>query len=169
MSYSTILAVYPGEKIEALDDLKNSHGSAAFVWDQLCQKYFPTVHWMAGIERVWKLWDNAKVPEHQRAVLGMTFDMVYIPRKDYARAAKDIQLFVTDFPAPDRVNHWPHIASLLKSGHDHPGFAIYQTSLGDNPYQGPWNEEAEEYGPPDWEKLWSLYDDLDDHKSEAQS
>ncbi len=39
MSYTTVKAIWPGEKHEDLEELRNSHGSAPVIWGALSEKY----------------------------------------------------------------------------------------------------------------------------------
>ena len=163
MSYSTLLALYPGEKFEEIRELRNGWGSAPIVWDSLCKKYLNGARWMIDREAggLWNLWTDDRIPVHLRAVLLMTFDRAYIAKKDYARAAADIEKFLEDFPEDNRVNHWPEIAALLKSDPEYPAFGIHCTSVSENPFQGPWDEETEEYGPTRWESCFNIYEALE--------
>lgn len=164
MSYTTIKAIWPGEKHEDLQELKNSHGSAPVIWAALCEKYYGTKNYMMPgiLDRLWPRWKNLSIPEHHRSVLMMTYDRAYVVKKDYARAAKDIRNFLTEFLLDrDYINHWPTIAKLYESDPDIPAIGLYCTSLSEDPFEGPWNEEKEEYEQPDWSKCYDLYAELD--------
>lgn len=168
MSYTTIKAIWPGEKHEDLQELRNSHGSAPVIWDAMCQKYLGTEPFMyfSVTDKLWPLWKDMSIPEHQRAVLFMTYDQVYVSKKDYARAAADIRKFLQDFPqSSERVNHWPAIAALFESDPDIPAIGLHCTSVSEDPFQGPWNEETEEYDQPDWSACNDIYADLDGLKA----
>lgn len=165
MSYSTLLAIYPGEKVEDIEELRNSHGSAPIVWDAMCQRYEGSEPFRCmfdgSLNRLWPRWSDQSIPEHHRAVLMMTYDHSWVAKANYARAAADIEAWLRDFHIDAKyVNHWPHVAALLKSDPPYPGFAIYQTSVSDNPWHGPWDDEKEAYGPPPWEETSEIYADL---------
>jgi len=165
MSYTTIIHVFPGEKIECGDELRNSHGSAPVIWDLLCQKYLgiEPMHWMSGnMERLWKLWKDTSIPVHHRALLMMTFDRAYVLKANYARAAADIRKFFTEFQYnPEYVNHWPQISTLFESNPDVPAIGFWHTSVSDNPFHGSWNEDKEAYDSPDWDECYEIYSELD--------
>lgn len=167
MSSTTIKAIYPGERVEDIEVLRNSWGSAPHVWDALFKRYVPPKHeydsWMMDCDgRLWKLWDREDIPRHQRAVLGLTFDKAYVLKKDYTQAAADIRQFLEDFPVASRhANHWPHIVALFESDPAFPAIGFRWTSVSEDTFQGPWNEEKEDHDPLDWSKCWSLYDEFD--------
>lgn len=167
MSSTIIKAIYPGERVEDIEELRNSWGSAPHVWDALFKRYVPQKHeydsWMTDRDgRLWKLWEREDVPRHQRAVLGMTFDRAYVLKKDYGRAAADIRQFLEDFPvASGHANHWPHIVALFESDPAFPAIGFQWTTVSDDTFQGAWNDEKEGYDPLDWSKCWSLYDEFD--------
>lgn len=161
MSYTTIKAIWPGERVESVGELHNAWGSAPFIWDAICKRYLGG-NWISNSEKLWPLWEDQKLPLHQRAVLAMTYDRMYLVRADYARASADIRRFLEDFTgAVDRANHWPAIAELLESNPDYPAIGFHMTSVADDPWRGPYDEEIDEYEPIDWSKAWSLYEYLD--------
>jgi hypothetical protein len=168
MSSTTIKAIYPGERHEDIEVLRNSWGTAPIVWDAMFKAYVPSKHeydsWLMDRDgRLWAMYDRQDIPLNHRVVLALTFDRAYVLKKDYARAAADLRKFFADFPlAEDRgVNHWPHIIALFESDPAHPAIGFYWTSVSEDPFEGPWNEEREEHDQPDWAKCWSLYDEVD--------
>lgn len=169
MSYTTVIALWPGEKNEDFEKLGNSHGSAPPVWNSMCKKYYGTedhAYMFNGtLNRLWPRWKDLSIPEHQRAVLMMTFDRAYVSKKYYARAVKDIDLFFKDFPPnPEYVNHWPRLREIYESDPDIPAIGLHCTSVSENPFDGEWNEEKEEYDQPDWEECYDIYIELDNLK-----
>ncbi len=165
MSYTTIKSVWPGEKHEDLKELRNSHGSAPVVWDAMCQKYLGTKEfgYFTAIDDLWPKYKDESIPIHQRAVLMMTYDKIYVSKKDYKRAASDILRFLGDFPVKkEYVNHWPEIAKLFDSDPDIPAIGFRHTSVSEDLFQGEWDEEKEEYDQPDWEEFYDLYSELED-------
>jgi hypothetical protein len=164
MSFTTVKAIWPGEKVEDLEELRNSHGSAPLIWNAFCMRYLGIESYYyasADLDRLWGKWKDLSIPESFRAVLMMTFDHAYISKKDYQRAADDIRAFLKEFPvSSDRANHWPSIARILENA-DAPAIGFQHTSVSDDPWQGRWDEEKEEYEPPDWSKAYSIYDEID--------
>lgn len=163
MSSTTIKGVRPGEMAEDLVELRNSHGSAPVVWSQMLVTYLGTKEhaWLWDSDRLWPLNKRLDIPLHHRAVLTITYDNAVVLQKDYARAAADIRAWLVDFPVDaERINHWPEIAALFESAPDVPGIGFHMTSVTEDPFLGPWDEETEEYGLPDFSRFWSVYDHL---------
>lgn len=161
MSQTTVIAIWPGEKSGYLAELRNAYGHGPAIWSALCNKYLGG-SWIMKEKELWPLWRDERLPLHQRAVLGMTYDNVYILKADYARAAADIRKFLADFPTMEgRVNHWPEIAAILESDPDCPAIAFWGTSVCDNPWRGEYNEGTDDYDPIDWSPTWSLYEHLE--------
>ena len=162
MSYSTIKAIWPGEKHENLEELHNSAGTAPVIWGALSEQYLgDRSAWLFKSDQLWPMYKRQDIPKCMRAVLMMTYDRAYVERKDYAQAAADIEEFLRIAPPPERhINHWPRLAELFRSDPDIPAIGLYCTSVGEDPFEGEWNEEKEEHDPPDWTRCWSVYDDV---------
>lgn len=163
MSHSTIIHVFPNEKIECGQEFSNSWGAAPVVWDSMCQKYLGAapLRYLYGLDKLWPLWEDKNIPLHHRSVLMMTFDHAYVSKKNYQQAASDIRAFLKDFPQnPEHVNHWPAIAEYFDSNPDIPAIGFWHTSVSENPFNGRWNEEKEEYDSPDWVELTDIYEAL---------
>jgi hypothetical protein len=162
MSYTTIKAIWPGEKHEDRGELRNAWGGAPLVWNALSARYLGSPHgWLMGNgKNLWALAGQSEIPEFVRRVLMMTFDRAYVLKKDYAKAAADIRKFLEEFPqSNDIVNHWPHIATLFESNPDIPAIGFHHTSVSEDPFRGKFDEETEEYAPTDWSRCWSIYDE----------
>lgn len=167
MSYSTIYAVFPGEKVEVITELRNGHGAAPVVWGAICEQYFGNSSaWLFDGEKLWPLWKDDRLAPAHRAALLMTYDRAYIAKADYARAAADIRAFLADYPIPpNRVNHWPAIAELLELDPEYPAMGFDHTSCSDSQWIGPYNEETGDDDSIDWGRTWSVYDELRDHEA----
>jgi len=166
MSYTTIMALWPGEKVEHHLELNNSHGSAPVIWSRMCRKYLGADEhrymFDSTLDKLWPLWKESTISKHQRAVLMMTYSRAYILKKDYSRAAQDIRKFLSDFLVPaNNVNHWPRIAEFYESNPDIPAIGLWVTSLSENPFQGEWNEEKGDYDQIDWTQAYDLYEQID--------
>ncbi len=164
MSCTTTLAIWPGDKYECIAELRNGWGSGPVVWNELSKRYLRTgdFEYMHKLDKLWPLWHDLSIPLAYRAALMMTYDRMYVLKKDYARAAADIRKFLTDFPiGATTANHWPAIAALFESEPEYPAIALWCTSVSENLFDGPWNEETEEHGPLDWSTAYSVYGELD--------
>ena len=160
------LLKHPEGVIEEIE-LRNSHGSAPVVWDIMAQNYLglPPFGYSFQTDKLWPLWKDLSIPEHQRAVLGMTYDNAVIIKTDFARAASDLKKFLQDFPVnPEYENHWPTILEVFESNPDCDAIGFYWTSVSEDPFLGEYNEDTEEYEPMNWKNYWSMYNTLDKFK-----
>lgn len=172
MSHTTIMAVWPGEKADKLRTFQNSHGSAPVIWNALAMKYLGLGNFEYSLHarEVWPLYKRADMPRHQRAVLLMTYDNAIVMKEDYKQAAADIRAFLSDFPQNhEYANHWPEVAGLFESDPDCPAIGFHMTSVSENPFQGQWNEEIEDYDPPDWKWYWDAYAQAEITEKEIKS
>lgn len=160
MSYTTIKAVWPGEKAEDLRELRNAHGSAPVVWNEIAKRYLGLRdhEYSFRCDELWPLYKRPDMPAHQRAVLVMTYDNAIVMKANYKQAATDIRAFLADFPPREGyANHWSEIAALFDSDLECPAIGFHMTSVSEDPFQGSWNEEAEDYDMPDWSVYWDAY------------
>lgn len=166
------MAVWPGEKAEELEELRNSHGTAPVVWNAVAMRYLGLADYAYSLrtEEVWPLYKRADMPRHQRAVLLMTYDDAIVMKVDYKQAATDIRSFLSDFqPRVGYANHWPRIAELFESNPDCPAIGFWMTSVCENPFEGPWNEELERCDDPDWDRYWDAYSKVAEYTPAPQS
>ena len=160
MSTTTVKAVWPGEKVEDLEELRNSHGSAQVVWNEMAKRYLglKDYEYSRYCDELWPIYKRADMPAHHRAVLMMTYDDAIVMKANYKQAASDIREFLADFPGRDGyVSHWPRIADLFESEPECPAIGFHMTSVSEDPFQGSYNEETEEYDAPDWDRYWDTY------------
>lgn len=175
MSRTTVKGIYPGEKTTNVMELRNSHGSAPPVWEAMAERYLnvtksydhPNPGWMQLNDTLWDLWKRHNIPVEHRMVFMLTFDRAYVAKKDYARMAEAIRKFLVDFPPKEGcVNHWQALYNLFVSDPDIPGVGLYCTSVSDDPFNGEWNKEKEDYDPPDWSEIYDLCEQLDELEKE---
>jgi hypothetical protein len=175
MSYSTIMALWPGtERIEYWDEFRNSHGTATHVWDAMFNRYCQKKHeydsWLSrgNDKEFWNLANREDIPMVHRTVFALTFDGAYIAAEHFEKAANDIERFFKDFPVkPTYVNHWPAIISFLRSKPECPAVGFYWTSCGENFWKRSYFHKEEDGDidedrpkPFDWSKAWSLYEEM---------
>lgn len=174
MSCSTLQAIWPGEKHENIVEYRNSWGTAPIVWDAFCERHLKLEkHWWllrGGTvpNPLWDAWKQEDIPESHRAVLLFTLDHIYVLKKDYRRFAKDLRQFLDDtLISANHVNHWPLIAQRFEMEPDYPAMSLWCTSVVDDPWNGPYNKEKDDYDPFDWSKAYDLYGEIDSLKAEA--
>lgn len=177
MSSTIVLKVIPGVGTEELEELRNSWGSAVPVWQKMADMYCPPFDpAKEGYGRYnnwddsWPLFQRTDIPKAYRAVLGLTFDRAYVLKKNFERLSADISKFLKDFPwEPRHVNHWPRIAAICLTC-DAPAIGLRCTTVSQNTFRGPWNEETETYDPLDWSTAFEVYEDLDamDSRKDAE-
>lgn len=158
MSYTTVLAVYPGDRVEDMHELKNSWGSAPVVWDAMVKAHTNADYWSGSVLDA-MFQESPSWPEHHTVMMYMTADRAYVLREHFHEAAAHIRAFLSEFPSDSkRVNHWPEIADIFDSNPDVPAIGFYMTSVSENPFYGPWNEAIEDRDQFDWTTAFSVYD-----------
>jgi len=160
MSTTTVKAVWPGEKAEDLEELRNSHGSAPVVWNEIAKRYLGLKDYEYSLhsDEIWPLYKRADMPAHQRAVLMMTYDNALVMKANYKQAAADIRAFLADFPPrPDYANHWARIAEIFDGELGCPAVGFHMTSVSEDPFLGQYNEETDDHDQPDWAVYWDAY------------
>ena len=160
MSTTTVKSVWPGERTEDLEELRNSHGSAPVVWNEMAKRYLglKDFEYLRHGDEIWPIYKRADMPAHHRVVLMMTYDYAIVMKANYAQAATDIRAFLADSPLlQEYANHWPRIAQLFASEPECPAIGFHMTSVSDDPFQGKYNEEIDDYDAPDWEQYWDAY------------
>lgn len=119
--------------------------------------------WIFNAQKIWDIWKIPAEPAWKRAVLGMTFDGVYIESQHFQQAANDIRRFLLNYPRnPEWVNHWPALADLLEEWAKDPtikAIGFLQTSCGESVYEGVYDEDTDSH-TYEWDKTWSLYTHL---------
>ncbi|WFW62035.1 hypothetical protein NFJ76_08775 [Citrobacter freundii] len=163
MSYTTVIYVWPGERSVEMGELRNAWGSGPVIWNDMAMRYVGVSRhgYMSCIDKVWPLANQSNIPFHHRAVLAMIYDRMYVLREHYQKAAECIRLYLADFPVDETlVNHWPALAELFEINPDCPAIGLWLTSVCENPFNGEWDEDNEEYKRPDWSRYWSLFDYL---------
>jgi hypothetical protein len=157
MSYTTVKAAWPGEKVEDFEELRNGYGSAPVIWNDMYECMYSS-----KCNLLWPLYKDSEISLHQRAVLVMTYDRALVFKRDYARAAADIRAYLKDFPGKGGgVNHWPRIAEIFESDPDVPAIGFQMTSVSDDLFVGDWDEGLQGYAPVDWTPFYSVYELLD--------
>jgi hypothetical protein len=170
MSFTAVKILYPHadpyRPAKTMSELPNSWGSAPYVWEVIYRKYINDGgHFLINGDRLWPLGGNKSLPNHERAVLLMTFDNFYTLRKNFVRAAGDIRRFLEENPSPPgNVNHWPAIADIFLASakkRSVPAIGFRCTSVSEDLWNGHWNEETQSHDPVDWDRKYEVYDCID--------
>jgi hypothetical protein len=161
MSHTTILAVYPGERVEPLRELRNSWGTAEPVWQYLYKRFLHSRLQPWNHDRLWTLWNNHKVPEHYRAILLVTFDRALVRKEHFARAAADIRKADSMDEGQGNAYHWPLISDIFASNPDVPAIGLWCTSVSVNPFLGKYNADKRDHDPFDWSTAVDVYGEID--------
>jgi hypothetical protein len=156
MSHTTIKHIWPGDRAESAEELRNAWGAAPFIWAAMAERYLPGgKHWLIAASEhdsaLWRLDRDPRVPVHQRAVMVMTFDRFYIEKKDFARAAQDIRKVLIDFPNAHVTCHWPAIASIFEEDRDVPAIGFHMTSVTNDLFEPTGSRKF------NWKKTGSVY------------
>jgi hypothetical protein len=168
MSYTGIKAIWPGDRAETIRKLSNAWGFGPVVWRQMCACYLGNKNLWFDTSRhtdLWALSANPYVISCARVVLMMTYDYVYVEKKDYQRAAAHIReylkFFEDYFKNTEGSNHWWAIAEFFESKPDYPAIGFRASSVGEDLFAGPYNQDIDDHDPLDWSRTWSLYERFD--------
>jgi len=147
-----------------LAEFKNGWGMAPVVWNAIAQRHLGALPhtWAMRADEIWPLANHDDVPLAARAVLKMTFDTCFIRTADVRRAIDDIAIFLHAYQEvidPAGVNHWPAYANVLVTQWvpQPPAFGVQHTSVSDNPWDGPYDEQLDRRLPFDWSLASSVY------------
>ena len=160
MSRTTVKAIWPGVKVKDLEELGNAWGSAPLVWEALSMKYlgWDSAKWLltAGTpegNKLEELGRRADIPASHSAVMRMTFDLAYVRREHFARAAEDIRQFLIEFAISGyrayggKVNHWLRIAAIFESHPACPAIGFHMTSVSEDTWENvDWSDTSDVYG-----------------------
>lgn len=168
VSSSILQAVWPGERHENVIEYRNSWGTAPIVWSFFCathlglDEYWWLLNGSKSPNALWDSWCNDKIKKSHRAVLLFTCEHIYVKKGNYARFAKDLREFLDDVTiSANQFNHWPRIAQVFESDPAYPALALWCTTVVGDPWNSPYDDEKDEYGPFDWSKAKEVYDEID--------
>lgn len=159
MSHATVIAFWPGERLEVLREIPDAQRLAWLLWESFSRRYLGLpMHELQSKQSLWDLWKRSDIPKPYRRALLMTCDNATIAAQDYTQAAEDIRALAKDFPhLAGPGSAWENVAQALESGPASPWVGLWGTSICANPFQGPFNETTEEYDPADPSGFWSVY------------
>lgn len=145
MSHSIVYLLNYKTGIEESIELHKSSGSCCIIWDTLCQLYFNSKPYEyvrdGSLEKLWPLYKDKNMPENHRAMLLMTCDFMYVAKKNYGRAGKEIKKWLIDFPPIEGyANHWPEIMKIYQLKPECDAIGLYCTSVSENLFENiKWN------------------------------
>lgn len=153
-SKTIAMLLWPGEKVAEGIEIGNAWATAPVVWDAMCKKHLGLENFAALMKRdrnmgaLWKLTQNPRIPDAQRAVLSMTGDNFMIQRFAYLMLAGRIEEFNLQLKdvIGERKNGMAEIAAYLKMGPKAPCVGFWWTDASPNPWL-----------TMNWKKAWTLY------------
>lgn len=154
MSYTTILGVTESGEIEGFEELKNSHGSAPFIWRAIFERRgvksygSPSTDWantdpgrptQGYMEPGSGLISSGYLPqcsEPEAWALALTFDGVLVRREDAPTVTRWLRSFLENIPpwmTTGTAYHWDRILELLEEmPSQYRAIGFNQTSCGDS-------------------------------------
>lgn len=158
MSYTELAAAFENGELHGEHEFRNSHGSAAFIWDVLVRKYeigaddlgrwehgFPP---MDAPERLWKYHqDGGRLTSWEKNALETTYDNTVVKRDDMLTVAASFRRMENAFCNGKRVCSLAAQAKVIVELHEKGALflAWHQTSVGDCWYVTCTDEESRYY------------------------
>ena len=142
-------------------EIKNSHGTAPIIWNNLAQKFFGISRrdFIPNPEKVWPLFKDKKISQQIRATLGMTYNGCVIVKSDFEKAANDINLFLKEFPADGFYqNNWKKIQEIFESNPDCDAIGFHLNTMSENPFSA--EASKKENKNKELENFWHLYPEM---------
>lgn len=155
MSYCTVMEARSGADYTEVVEYRNAWGFAPFIWAEVCGKYLGDEQaWFSRAEELWSLWEDARLPEHWRWTLFLTFDRVIVERDRLKECAGHLRQFVQDVGTRDRVCHLLKFADVMEGYEgDAIGLCFYGNSVSENLWsEWKYDEETDECIPYDIDK-----------------
>lgn len=147
-------------------ELKNARGFLLAV----CQRFGEAYPWSGhsydtmsdSRAPFWRSYGDPRALLAHRVVLAMTYDRAYIEPQDFVQTILHIEETLETWPDMVEKSHLPAIRDYLSKMVDVgcKDSIAFCSSVADDLWQGPWDEENERYGPPDWSQTWSLYEEF---------
>lgn len=163
-----------GNNNEEVGEIKNSHRSAMYVWNQIAKKYFNQDRFpMFDDElssKIWNAQDHAKITEDEHIVLLSTMDKAVVSKDGLSRLIKAFDVYGKEHEQSSLSQQ----AELLKNVNIEDGdfIAWQQTSCGEFWGESGYDEEKEEYifyNPNDGDLHFDLIDEFNEFKKESNN
>ena len=181
MSYTEIYTFNKEGNAEMTGEVKNAFRGAMAVWSEIDKKYLPPFKpcWAeagkiysrasdfigGGLREVWDLFDNPKLSESDKIVLGTTFDDVIVMRDDVPKVLEAFKAFEGNTSLLEQAEE---IKRVLNEDNDVIAIAWNQTSVNGDAWETSTMDENQEYYLPynilTGTEHWDLFNNLKDEK-----
>lgn len=168
MSYSAIITFKDGKADQTIE-FGNSWKGAAYIWDQLFNKYMkdpndPYDSWLLrgikGIDKLkpfWQLCERKDLPMFERSVHASTMDKALVFKKDFKQFIEHLREFDKIYPGNSHLNDWVNFIETCEA--DAIGFMGTSVS-GTNWFTETENGETIPYDLTKQTDHYDLYEDL---------
>ena len=151
-------------------DIRNAWRGAMAVWRKMEEEYLPPkifygqkISRLMGLnpkdaDEIWDLFSNTKVPEHERIVLGTTFDKCLVRKEDIPKVIEAFRKFGGETSLPEQAD----VLEKLLGDDNCIAVGWNQNSVCDS-FWIKYNEETDTYYPYNFLAMnehWWLFDDL---------
>lgn len=158
-------------------DIHNAWRGAMAVWRDMEERHLPPKIYygrkmsrLSGFntkdaDEVWGLFDNKEIPEHERIVLGTTFDKCLVRKENFPKVIEAFRKFGGNTSLPEQAE----VLEKLVADDDCIAVGWNQTSVNGNSWssKGGYNEETDESIPYNCKTMndhfW-LFDDLNEEE-----
>lgn len=150
MSYTVIYGIKKGKKSISLASFQNSRGFGIVTWAPYFKVYlnkdpFKRIMEEEDYDELWPLYNDNRLPYHQKVVLQATYDHSMIPVEKLDIFTNSLDKWQEDFShlIEGKVNHVPDISNYIKDNikklkkYDYIGIQI--TDIIENQYDINWN------------------------------
>lgn len=171
MSYCALKFVNPNNIVETEQEFGNAWGFQPAVWSHIGEKYCGdaniafTMAMKSPEEQqklFWGLVKDPRLENHERMVLGFTYDNAILEREHFERMAGYLEKF-QDERKEKNPECWGHFYAIAKALREAPaevkGACLHGTSVTEDPW-APFDEEKEEHVPYDLsqgDKHWFVF------------
>lgn len=134
MSHATMYPIKPDGEVDLKNsvDYQNAWLGAMMVWTDIGKAHGREVGFrMEQMQKVWDLARDESVPEHERIVMAMTFDKVYVATENFQRVIDAIEKCRPLLPAHCHVFAWAKQLKDWSTNPDVRGACWQATSCGD--------------------------------------
>lgn len=161
MSYCELLGFTSDNQMISIQEYRNAHGWAGYIWTALFDKYLknpdiPYDNWMTRSQDLWTLIKDPRLSTAEKITLWSTFDYSALKLQDIPTLIKAYNKFTTLFPNYQNfVCHIPSMIQNLQKTFDDPDnisiIAWYGMSVSQNLWETTtYDEKLEDFVPYDF-------------------